>query len=101
MRRLPVDYRELLFGNFTAPMSSNFHPLHTHPNPQLPTYTRTRTRTRTQLHPLHPMPTAESWPQAMHLQAQPKALPTTTKHYAEIVDSIWHAAGDKSTDINW
>ena len=46
-------------------------------------------------------PFIDSWPRALSLLAQPSALPTTLQQYAEIVDIIWHAAGDTSTDYSW
>lgn len=42
-----------------------------------------------------------TWPQALSLQAHPAALPTSLTQLATIVDDIWRAAGDTSTDSNW
>ncbi len=42
-----------------------------------------------------------TWPQALSLQAHPAALPTSLVHLTTIVDTIWRAAGDTSTDSNW
>lgn len=34
-------------------------------------------------------------------QAQPLNVPTSIKQRAMLVDEIWHAAGDESSDIDW
>lgn len=47
------------------------------------------------------LPGADSWPQALALQAQPASLLHSVRQYGEIADIIWRAAGDKSTDLNW
>lgn len=44
---------------------------------------------------------ADSWPQAMALQALPTNTGNATKQLALLVDDIWHAAGDTATDYSW
>lgn len=34
-------------------------------------------------------------------QAQPLNVPTSFKQRAMLIDEIWHAAGDESSDIDW
>lgn len=34
-------------------------------------------------------------------QAQPVNLPTSFKQRAELIDEIWHAAGDSGSDFDW
>lgn len=34
-------------------------------------------------------------------QAQPMNIPTSFKQRAMLIDEIWHASGDQSTDIDW
>ncbi|CAL9768653.1 unnamed protein product [Musa acuminata subsp. burmannicoides] len=46
-------------------------------------------------------PYISKWPQALSIQAQPANLPTSFKQRAELVDEIWHAAGDSGSDIDW
>lgn len=46
-------------------------------------------------------PLMPQWPQAMALGAMPQNLPDTLRHIAELMDEIWHIAGDNSTDLNW
>ena len=44
---------------------------------------------------------ADTWPQALGIQAQPSNMATAMRQRAELVDDIWHACGDTSTDYNW
>jgi ubiquinone biosynthesis protein COQ9 len=44
---------------------------------------------------------ADTWPQALGIQSHPANLPTAVRQRAELVDDIWHACGDTSTDYNW
>ena len=37
----------------------------------------------------------------MAVSAEPGNALNTLKHHGEMVDLIWHYAGDKSTDFNW
>ncbi|KAJ4708773.1 putative Ubiquinone biosynthesis protein COQ9, mitochondrial [Melia azedarach] len=46
-------------------------------------------------------PYISKWPQALSIQAQPLNVPTSIKQRAMLVDEIWHAAGDESSDIDW
>uniref|UniRef100_A0A0D6R360 Ubiquinone biosynthesis protein n=1 Tax=Araucaria cunninghamii TaxID=56994 RepID=A0A0D6R360_ARACU len=46
-------------------------------------------------------PYISKWPQALSVQAHPLNLPTSFKQRAILVDEIWHAAGDRSTDVDW
>ncbi|KAK6147616.1 hypothetical protein DH2020_018528 [Rehmannia glutinosa] len=46
-------------------------------------------------------PYISKWPQALSIQAQPSNIATSFKQRAMLVDEIWHAAGDESTDIDW
>lgn len=59
------------------------------------------TRPRCQLicfnFPLH----ADSWPQALALLADPRAAPTALALLNDLVDTVWHAAGDQSADLSW
>lgn len=41
------------------------------------------------------------WVLIYKLQAQPANIPTSFKQRAMLIDEIWHAAGDDSTDIDW
>ncbi|KAI0495078.1 hypothetical protein KFK09_025225 [Dendrobium nobile] len=47
------------------------------------------------------VPYISKWPQALSIQAQPMNLPTSLKQRTALVDEIWHAAGDKGSDIDW
>lgn len=47
------------------------------------------------------VPYISKWPQALSIQANPLNLPTSFKQRAILVDEIWHAAGDCSTDVDW
>ncbi|CAJ1940545.1 unnamed protein product [Sphenostylis stenocarpa] len=46
-------------------------------------------------------PYVSTWPQALSIQAQPANVPTSFKQRAVLVDEIWHATGDKASDIDW
>lgn len=46
-------------------------------------------------------PYVASWPQALSLLAAPSAAPRTLQLYAELADTLWHAAGDTSADLSW
>ncbi|KAJ6816655.1 ubiquinone biosynthesis protein COQ9-B, mitochondrial [Iris pallida] len=46
-------------------------------------------------------PYISKWPQALSIQAQPMNLSKSFKQRAELVDEIWHAAGDHTSDIDW
>ncbi|KAL3535504.1 hypothetical protein ACH5RR_003965 [Cinchona calisaya] len=46
-------------------------------------------------------PYISKWPQALSIQAQPVNIPTSFKQRAMLMDEIWHAAGDESTDVDW
>lgn len=48
---------------------------------------------------LHPV--IDSWPQALAVAASPKNLPHSMKLLGSLVDGIWYAVGDTSTDMNW
>lgn len=39
--------------------------------------------------------------QAMALGALPQNVPRTVHSLARMIDDVWHAAGDRSTDTNW
>jgi len=50
------------------------------------------------------IPYLDKWPSALTILADPKHpinLKKTLKHHTEVVDLIWHYAGDTSTDYNW
>jgi len=47
------------------------------------------------------VPYISKWPQALSIQANPLNLPTSFKQRAVLVDEIWHASGDRSTDLDW
>lgn len=44
---------------------------------------------------------ADTWPQALAIQAHPAHAAIALQQRAELVDNIWHACGDTSTDYNW
>ncbi|XP_074269290.1 uncharacterized protein LOC141592490 [Silene latifolia] len=46
-------------------------------------------------------PYITKWPQALSIQAMPANLSTSFKQRAALVDEIWHAAGDESSDLDW
>lgn len=60
---------------------------------------RVREGLRMRLHMLRPV--AGTWAQALALLASPGAAPRTLQLYTQLADTIWHAAGDTSTDLSW
>ena len=44
---------------------------------------------------------ADTWPQALAIQASPAHMATMLNQRAQLVDDIWHACGDTATDYNW
>ncbi|GAB2218204.1 hypothetical protein Droror1_Dr00001423 [Drosera rotundifolia] len=46
-------------------------------------------------------PYISRWAQALSIQALPTNVPTSFKQRAMLVDEIWHAASDVTTDIDW
>ncbi|MCO5587205.1 hypothetical protein L7F22_041152 [Adiantum nelumboides] len=46
-------------------------------------------------------PLISRWAQALSIQANPANLPTSFKQRAVLVDDIWHAVGDHSSDVDW
>ncbi|KAL4284718.1 hypothetical protein GQ457_16G002300 [Hibiscus cannabinus] len=46
-------------------------------------------------------PYISKWPQALSIQAHPLNVSTSFKQRAMLVDEIWHAAGDASSDLDW
>lgn len=46
-------------------------------------------------------PYISKWAQGLSLLAQPAAAPRTLALYAQLADTIWHAAGDAATDLTW
>ncbi|KAK3040340.1 hypothetical protein RJ639_026745 [Escallonia herrerae] len=46
-------------------------------------------------------PYISKWPQALSIQALPSNVPTSFKQRVALVDEIWHAAGDESSDVDW
>ena len=44
---------------------------------------------------------ADTWPQALAIQARPGSMPAAARALAALADDIWHAAGDTSADYNW
>lgn len=47
------------------------------------------------------MPIIHRWPEAVKLMVQPQNTLHTAKHLMEMVDEMWHLAGDSSVDLNW
>lgn len=47
------------------------------------------------------IPFLSKWPQALSIQAHPMNAATALKQRAVLMDDIWHAAGDRSTDMDW
>ena len=41
------------------------------------------------------------WVEAMGLMALPPNIPTSLQHLADLVDDIWHYAGDTSADVTF
>ncbi|KAK8597648.1 hypothetical protein V6N13_095048 [Hibiscus sabdariffa] len=46
-------------------------------------------------------PYISKWPQALSIQAHPLNVSTSFKQRAMLVDEIWHAAGDETSDLDW
>lgn len=46
-------------------------------------------------------PLISRWAQALSIQAKPANVPTSFKQRAVLVDDIWHAVGDHSSDVDW
>lgn len=46
-------------------------------------------------------PYVSKWAQALSIQALPMNLPRSFKQRALLIDEIWHAADDDSTDFDW
>ncbi|KAL9248780.1 Ubiquinone biosynthesis protein COQ9, mitochondrial-like protein [Drosera capensis] len=46
-------------------------------------------------------PYVSRWAQVLSIQALPTNVPTSFNQRAMLVDEIWHAAGDVTTDIDW
>ncbi|KAL9224185.1 hypothetical protein vseg_000247 [Gypsophila vaccaria] len=46
-------------------------------------------------------PFMTKWHQALGIQAMPANVTTSFKQRAALVDEIWHAAGDESSDLDW
>lgn len=46
-------------------------------------------------------PVLHTWPQALALQALPPNAPHALRLRAALVDEMWHAAGDTTTDMRW
>lgn len=46
-------------------------------------------------------PYLDSWPSAMALLAHPSAAAASLQLLNEMVDEVWHAAGDTSSDLSW
>lgn len=46
-------------------------------------------------------PYMNSWPQALAVLAQPRNSPEAVKLLLQLLDEIWYAAGDTSTDVSW
>ena len=44
---------------------------------------------------------AESWPQAMGIQAAPANVGVALALHYSLMDDIWHLCGDKATDLSW
>ena len=47
------------------------------------------------------LPFRASWALALGLQAHPKGVAEALRQRAYLVDEMWHAAGDASTDSTW
>ena len=47
------------------------------------------------------IPYLRHWPQALALMSLPPNAPKSLHFDLELVDSMWHYAGDKSVDYNW
>ncbi|GMI97855.1 hypothetical protein like AT1G19140 [Hibiscus trionum] len=46
-------------------------------------------------------PYISKWPQALSIQAHPLNVSTSFKQRAMLVDEIWHAADDETSDLDW
>ncbi|KAI5061006.1 hypothetical protein GOP47_0023511 [Adiantum capillus-veneris] len=46
-------------------------------------------------------PLISRWAQALSIQANPANVPASFKQRAVLVDDIWHAVGDHSSDVDW
>ena len=44
-------------------------------------------------------PYVHRWPEAVALMMQPQNLPNTMKDLGELMDEMWHIAGDRSVDV--
>lgn len=67
--------------------------------PRKPTKDFLTTALRTRLLMLTPY--IDTWPQAMALQAMPQHATASWANLGDLVDLVWHLAGDNSTDLNW
>ncbi|CAM6012586.1 unnamed protein product [Sphagnum balticum] len=47
------------------------------------------------------VPVISKWASALSIQANPLNAATALKQRALLVDDIWHAAGDRSSDMDW
>lgn len=47
------------------------------------------------------IPYISRWAQALSIQAQPLNIPVSFKQRAMLVDEIWHAVEDESSDVDW
>uniref|UniRef100_A0A8D0H4U6 Ubiquinone biosynthesis protein n=1 Tax=Sphenodon punctatus TaxID=8508 RepID=A0A8D0H4U6_SPHPU len=47
------------------------------------------------------VPYIEKWPQALSILLLPHNIPPSLNLLTNMVDDMWHYAGDQSTDINW
>jgi ubiquinone biosynthesis protein COQ9 len=47
------------------------------------------------------VPVITKWASALSIQANPLNAATALKQRALLVDDIWHAAGDRSSDMDW
>lgn len=47
------------------------------------------------------VPVITKWASALSIQANPLNAATALKQRAQLVDDIWHAAGDRSSDMDW
>ncbi|CAM8893116.1 unnamed protein product [Rhodiola kirilowii] len=47
------------------------------------------------------VPYLSKWAQALSIQAQPSNVATSLKQRAMLVDEIWHAVGEETSDVDW
>lgn len=47
------------------------------------------------------IPYMNKWPEALAIRAHPMNAPESLCLALELVDGLWHFAGDKATDVNW